>query len=75
MSHFAEISKENIVLRIVVGDNNDSNLDEGYSWICENLGGRWIKTSYNATIRGKFAAIGDLYDEGLDVFVEDSSND
>jgi hypothetical protein len=75
MSHFAEINNENIVLRIVVGDNNDANLDEGYSWICENLGGTWIQTSYNATIRGKFAAIGDYYDPILDVFVGDVVNE
>jgi hypothetical protein len=33
------------------------------------LGGRWIQTSYNANIRGKFAGIGDTYDEANDVFV------
>jgi hypothetical protein len=67
MAHWAELDKNNIVLRVTVGDNNDP--DEGYQWLLDNLGGRWVKTSYNATIRGKFAAIGDTYDETLDVFV------
>lgn len=69
MAHWAEIDENNIVLRVTVGDNNDPAGDEGYQWLIDNLGGRWIKTSYNATIRGKFAGIGDLYDEVNDVFV------
>lgn len=69
MAHWAEIDNNNIVLRVTVGDNNDPNGDEGYQWLLDNLGGRWIKTSYNAKIRGKYAAIGDYYDEVNDVFV------
>ncbi len=45
MSHWAEIDENNIVLRVLVGDNNDP--DEGYQWLIDNLGGNWIKTSYN----------------------------
>ena len=69
MAHWAEIDETNTVLRVTVGDNDDPNGDEGYQWLIDNLGGRWIKTSYNATIRGKYAAIGDIYDEVNDVFV------
>lgn len=46
MAYWAEIDENNIVVRTIVGDNNDS--DEGYQWIIDNLGGRWIKTSYNS---------------------------
>ena len=52
MAHWAEINEDNIVLRVLVGDNNDPNGDEGYQWLVDNLGGNWIKTSYNA-IGGK----------------------
>jgi hypothetical protein len=69
VSHWAEINADNKVLRVVVGDNNDSNGDEGYQWLIDNLGGTWIKTSYNAKIRGKYAGIGDLYDEVKDEFI------
>ena len=69
MSHWAELDDNNVVLRITVGDNNDPAGDEGYQWLIDNLGGRWIKTSYNGNIRGKYAAIGDIYDEALDEFV------
>jgi hypothetical protein len=52
MSHWAEIDEDGIVLRVVVGDNNDPAGDEGLSWLEQNLGGTWIKTSYN-TFGGK----------------------
>ena len=68
MSHWAELDKNNKVIRVTVGNNSDP--DEGYQWLIDNLGGTWIQTSYNATIRGKFAGIGDLYDEANDVFVD-----
>lgn len=67
MSHFAEIDENNIVTRVLVGDNNMPN--EGYDWFVENLGGTWIKTSYNGSIRKNFAGIGYTYDEQLDAFI------
>ena len=69
MAHWAELDSDNKVIRVTVGDNNDPAGDEGYQWLLDNLGGTWIKTSYNANIRGKFAGIGDTYDEVNDVFV------
>jgi hypothetical protein len=69
MAHFAELDDNNVVVNVTVGDNNDPNGDEGYQWLIDNIGGRWIKTSYNAKIRRKFAAIGDYYDEELDAFI------
>jgi hypothetical protein len=47
MSNFAEIDSNNIVLRVVVGDNKYP--DEGYQWLIDNLGGRWVKTSFNTS--------------------------
>ena len=47
MAHWAEIDENNIVLRVVVGNNDDP--DEGYQWLVDNLGGIWIKTSYNSS--------------------------
>jgi hypothetical protein len=74
MSHFAEIDKNNVVLRVLVGDNNDPNGDEGYQWFIDNLGGTWIKTSYNGTIRKNFAGIGDTYDSVRDAFIAPKTN-
>ena len=67
MSHFAELDENNIVLRVLVGDNNMPN--EGYDWFVENLGGRWVQTSYNGSIRKNFAGIGFKYDEERDAFI------
>ena len=69
MSHWAEIDENNIVLRVTVGDNNDPAGDEGYQWLIDNLGGTWIKTSYNNNIRKNFAGIGYTYDEVKDAFI------
>jgi hypothetical protein len=69
MAHWAEIDENNIVLRVTVGDNNDPAGDEGYQWLVDNLGGNWVKTSYNGSIRKKFAGIGDTFDESRDAFI------
>jgi hypothetical protein len=69
MSHWAELDENNIVLRVLIGDNNDPNGDEGYQWLINNLGGRWIKTSYNNNIRKNYAGIGYTYDETRDAFI------
>jgi hypothetical protein len=52
ISHWAELDENNVVTRVLVGDNNDPAGDEGYQWLVDNLGGTWVKTSYNA-IGGK----------------------
>jgi hypothetical protein len=69
MAHWAEINENNIVLQVLVGDNNDPNGDEGYQWLLDNLGGTWIKTSYNANIRKNYAGVGFYYDEVRDAFI------
>ena len=69
MSHWAEIDNDNKVIRVLVGDNNDPNGDEGYQWLLDNLGGTWIQTSYNHNIRKQYAGIGFTYDAINDVFI------
>ena len=69
MSHWAELDSDNKVVRVLVGDNNDPAGDEGYQWLIANLGGTWIKTSYNGNIRFNFAGIGYSYDEQADAFI------
>jgi hypothetical protein len=69
MAHWAEIDENNIVTRVLVGNNNDPNNDEGYQWLIDNLGGRWVKTSYNGNIRKNYAGSGYYYNEDLDAFI------
>ena len=66
MSHWAEIDENNIVLRVLVGDNNEP--DEGEAFM-KSLGGNWVKTSYNGTIRKNYAGIGYSYDATRDAFI------
>lgn len=47
MAHWAEIDENGTVIRVLVGDNNDPAGDEGHQWLLDNLGGTWVKTSYN----------------------------
>lgn len=66
MAHFAKI-EDGIVTNVVVVDNeHEANGQEFLNSI--GLDGTWIQTSYNANIRGKFAAIGDFYNESKDRF-------
>lgn len=69
MAHWAELDSENKVIRVLVGDNDDPNGDEGYQWLIDNLGGTWLKTSYNSKIRFNFAGIGYSYDPIDDAFI------
>jgi len=69
MAHFAELDENNIVLRVLVTDNDDPAGDQGYSWLVNNLGGTWIQSSYNATIRKNYAGIGYKFDAKLDAFI------
>jgi len=76
MAHFAELDENNNVLRVIVVSNDDcldqnGNENEviGALFCHKLLGGKWIQTSYNGNIRGKYAAIGDYYDEATDTFI------
>jgi hypothetical protein len=51
MAHWAEVDENNIVTRVLVIDDNTTEEHEGYQWLVDNLGGTWVRTSYN-TIRG-----------------------
>ena len=77
MSHWAKVDENNIVIDVSVGDNNEP--DEGYQWLIDNVGGNWIKTSYNTRagvhilgntpLRKNYAGIGYTYDSVRDAFI------
>lgn len=75
MAHFAELDETNTVLRVIVVNNSDI-IDEdgnesesiGIKFCQDLLGGRWIQTSYNGKIRGRYAGEGMEYIEDLDIF-------
>jgi hypothetical protein len=72
MSHWAEIDENNIVIRVLVGDNSEA--DEGESFV-NLLGGTWVKTSYNSNIRKNFAGVGMSYDLERDAFIPEKCHD
>lgn len=77
MAHWAEVGENNVVLRVLVTSNEEEN--QGYQWLVDNLGGRWIQTSYNTSqgkhllggkpLRGNYAGPGMIYHESLDAFI------
>lgn len=76
MAHFAEIDAQNVVTRVVVVANEDcldangqENEAVGAGFLARLLGGRWVQTSYNATIRKNYAGVGFRYDATLDAFI------
>ena len=69
MSYWAEIDKDNKVLRVTVGDDNDANGDKGYQWLLDNLGGTWIETTQDGSLRKNYADKGFVYDATRDAFI------
>jgi hypothetical protein len=61
VAHWAELDETNKVIRVIVTDNESP--DEGYSWIIENLGGNWVKTSYNSYGGVHYTSEIDEYDQ------------
>ena len=80
MAHFAELDKDNKVLRIVVGCNQDiannggeqsQEAAEYFKKVCpfsEN-GVKWVQTSYNNNFRKQFASINGYYDDAKNKFI------
>lgn len=77
MAHFAELDNYNIVQRVVVVSNKDTQNSQGQEdegqgqAFCKKLfgGNNWRQTSFNGTIRKNFAGIGFRYDPLRDAFI------
>ena len=69
MAYFAEISKENFVLRILPIPDEYETDGQNYLANTLGLGGTWLQTSYNSTIRKNFAGVGYFYDIELNAFI------
>ena len=63
-----ELDENNIVKQVIVVHNNELLVDgveseaKGIEFCQSLLGGNWIQTSFNNTIRGRFAGIGHTWD-------------
>lgn len=77
MAHFARL-EDNVVCEVIVINNevitDENGIEQEQLGIdfCKSLYGKdtnWIQTSYNNSFRGKFAAVGSVYDPVNDVFI------
>jgi hypothetical protein len=80
MGYFAHVNSDHIVQQVISISNNvlgeptlsfpDTDA-AGRAYIANTLclEGEYRQTSYNGNFRGKYAAIGDIYDTELDEFV------
>ena len=71
MAHFAQINDNSIVTTvIVVADSDAPNEAAGISFCKDLLGAdtNWVQTSYNNSIRTRYAGIGVYYDSTRDAF-------
>jgi hypothetical protein len=67
MAHFAKVENGIVTGVVVVDDSNEENGQDYLNGL--GLDGTWIQTSYNGNFRGKYAAIGDSYNQEDDLFV------
>ena len=71
MAHYAFLDENNVVTEVITGID-ETELIEGLSteeWYGNFRGQKCVRTSYNGRIRGKYAGIGDTYDEVKDEFI------
>ena len=78
MAHYAELNENNEVIYIaymdneIIADENGNEVEElGIEHLHKHHGLEriWLRTSYRGNFRGKYAEIGDVYSEDLDIFV------
>lgn len=78
MAHFAQIDQNNIVFQTIVVSNSEIVDADGKESeakgvaFCRSLFGvqtRWLQTSYNGSIRKRYAEVGFLYDATFDAFI------
>ena len=78
MAHFCQLDENNIVTQVIVVSNSDiidtngNEVEEIGIAFCKKLLGEdnnWKQTSYNNSIRVRYAGIGYSYNEELDAFI------
>lgn len=75
MAHFAELDENDVVLRVLVVPDNQEHRGQEFCAEDLQLGGTWVQTSYNGTIRKNFAGIGATFDRKRDAFIAPACHD
>jgi hypothetical protein len=68
MAHAAKI-EDGVVTEVLVVPDAQEHRVQDYLANDLGLGGTWVQTSYNATIRKNYAGIGFTYDSVRDAFI------
>lgn len=71
MAHYAFLDESNVVTEVITG-KDETELIDGLTpeeWYGNFRGQRCIRTSYNNSIRVRYAGIGMSYNEELDAFI------
>jgi len=73
MGQYAKLNEYNIVITInELDDSNIDNLEAFENSLSSLYGGyTWKKTKMDSNYRGKYAAIGDIYDPNIDAFYKE----
>jgi hypothetical protein len=79
MAYFAQIDENNIVIQVLAISDEQQSRGEEFLAIDLQLGGTWLKTSYNTRggvhllggipLRKNYAGLGYTYDEARDAFI------
>ena len=79
MAHFVQLDESNVVIQTIVVSNAEvidvdgkESEEKGIAF-CQSLFGAdtvWKKTSYNGSIRKRYAEVGFLYDATFDAFIK-----
>lgn len=66
MNYYAQIV-DGFVAQVLVAPNAH--------WCATNVGGTWLECRKDGSIRGKYPAIGDAYDDSKDEFVSQEADE
>jgi hypothetical protein len=71
MAHYAFLDDNNIVTEVIVGIDETELIEgkEPETWYSKFRNQRCVRTSYNGSIRTRFAGVGFVYNEDLDAFL------
>jgi hypothetical protein len=71
MAHYAFLDSNNIVTEVITGIDETETIEglDTETWYGNFRGQICKRTSYNGNIRGKYAGIGDSYNQEEDIFV------
>lgn len=79
MAHYAELNDQNEVIYIAYLNNETITDTDGneieqmgidHLHACNGENRRWVRTSFRGNFRNKYACLGDIYREDLDMFIE-----